>query len=32
VRFVPAHESPTHRPLVLVTNEITGTITILAVR
>ena len=32
VRFVPAKESPTREPLVLVTHEISGTVAIFAVR
>ena len=32
VRFVPAKESPTRGPLVLVTHEITGTVAIFALR
>ena len=32
VRFVPASDSPTHRPLVLVTNEISGTVDLIGVR
>jgi DNA-binding beta-propeller fold protein YncE len=32
VRFVSAHDSPTRRPLVLVTNEISGTVLLLEVR
>jgi len=32
VRFVPAEESPTRGPLVLVTHEITGTVAVFAVR
>jgi hypothetical protein len=32
VLFIPAHESPTWRPLVVVANEVSGTTTVFEVR
>ncbi|MGI9095157.1 MAG: choice-of-anchor I family protein [Thermoleophilaceae bacterium] len=32
LRFVPGHDSPTGQPLVLVTSEVSGTLTVFAIR